>query len=625
MHSHGAAAVADADPSGGRRLVLAGNPNTGKSAIFGRLTGLYADVSNFPGTTVEVSRGRLGPDALFDSPGVYGVSSLSEDERVARDLFLEADLVVSVVDGAHLERDLFLTLQLLDMGIPMVVALNMMDEVRARGREIDLPLLSELLGVPVFPTVATRNEGLAHLRAGLSAARAGPLPPELAERLAGLGDGDLARAEGVLLLEGDEAAAAALGLAPLAFRDELYAWRRERVDEITERVLIHSGQRLLGGNRLGYWLMRPLTGIPALLATLVVMYLVLGVVLAGNVVAFAEESIGQRVWEPWIVGLVGRVAPAGSVAGEMLTGQFGLLTMTVTYLFGVILPLVIGFYFLLSILEDSGYLPRIAVLADSLFQRVGLNGRAVIPMILGLGCVTMATISTRVLHSRRERMIATYLMALAVPCSAQLGVVLGILAALGSGRYVAVYAATILGVFLISGTLLARFVPGQSTDLMVDLAPMRVPRPGNVLRKTGAKAYMFMKEVALFFAAGALLLSTMQLTGALDWVQGALAPLTEQWLRLPPEAAKAFVMGFVRRDFGAAGLYEGDGIGLSMTPMQSLVALVAITLFVPCIASVLIILKERGRRYVATAWAGTLVTAFLAAGIVAQIARVIAA
>jgi ferrous iron transport protein B len=220
-------------------------------------------------------------------------------------------------------------------------------------------------------------------------------------------------------------------------------------------------------------------------------------------------------------------------------------------------------------------------------------------------------------------MIITYLMALAVPCSAQLGVIIGILAILGGGMYTLAYAGTIFLTFVVAGTLLARFIPGQSTDLLLDIPPVRMPRPGNVLRKTVTRAYMFTKEVSLFFGLGALLLSVMQITGALKAVQDGLTPLTENWLKLPAETATAFVMGFVRRDFGAAGLYQGDDLNILLTPMQSLVALVAITLFVPCIASVLIILKERGTRYLVATWLGAIATAFLVAGVVARFGEVL--
>ncbi len=622
MHNHGAAAITDAPP-GAKNIVLAGNPNTGKSVVFNFLSELYTDVSNFPGTTVEFFQGRMGQDSVFDTPGIYGVSSFSDEERVARHLILLGDTIVNVVDATHLQRDLFLTLQLIDMGRPMVVALNMMDEAAARGIRIDLDLLQRSLGVPVFPTVATQKKGLEDLRQGLDKARAGDNQPYIDERLTEIGDSEMPQAEAVLLLEGDVPTADNLGREPMTYRDDVYGWRRGRVDHIVSEVITSTGEEPTWQGRLGQWMMQPLTGIPLLFATLFVMYKVLGELVAGNLVGFTEETVGQEIWEPWIRGLVARVVAEGSALETILTGDFGILTMTVTYMFGVILPLVIGFYLMLSVLEDSGYMPRIAVMVDGLLQRLGLNGRAVIPMILGFGCVTMATISARMLGSTRERMIITYLMALAIPCSAQLGVIIGILAILGGGMYTLAYAGTIFLTFVVAGTLLAQFIPGQSTDLLLDIPPVRMPRPGNVLRKTVTRAYMFTKEVSLFFGLGALLLSVMQITGALKAVQDGLTPLTENWLKLPAETATAFVMGFVRRDFGAAGLYQGDDLNILLTPMQSLVALVAITLFVPCIASVLIILKERGTRYLVATWLGAIATAFLVAGVVARFGEVL--
>ena len=620
MHRHAAGPIQV--PSGARTIALAGNPNTGKSVVFNHLSGLYAEVSNFPGTTVEVQQGRFGRDVILDTPGIYGVSSFTDDEKVARGLLLDADAVVCVVDAAHLSRDLFLTLQLIDMGVSMIVALNMMDEAQADGIDIDVDALSALLGVPVFPTVATRAIGIDDLRHGISQAQTGPCHSELVALLPDA-DESLSRPERLLLAEGDAVTAEAHGLEPGQLQETIYTWRRRRVNEIASSVVSRTDKGVSRRGRLGYWIMNPLTGIPLLAVMLIATYVVLGEGVAIRVVGFTEETLGQGIWEPWIRGLVHRVVDEGSALETVLTGEFGVLTMTVTYMLGVILPLVIGFYLLMAVLEDSGYLPRIAVMADSLFQRVGLNGRAVIPMILGFGCVTMATISVRVLGSKRERAIATYLMALSVPCSAQIAVILGILAAMGGGWYTVAYAGTIFTVFVIVGTLLGRFAPGESTGLLLDVPPVRLPRLDNVIRKTLNKSFMFIKEVTVFFALGALLLAIMQVTGLLQGVQGALTPLTERWLRLPAETATAFVMGFVRRDFGAAGLYQGEDLNIVLTPMQSLVALIALTLFVPCIASVMIILKERGARYAVAAWVGTLVTAFLVAGIVARLGAVV--
>ncbi len=601
-----------------RTLVLAGNPNVGKSVFFNHLTGTYVDVSNFPGTTVEVTRGRFGDWEVLDTPGVYGVGSFNDEESVARDVILEADAVVNVVDAVRPERDLFLTLQLIDMGMPLIVALNMADEARAQGVAIDRALLEQLLGVPVVETTAVRGEGFDELIARLPEARCGrpdaALDAELVAVAVHVGD----RASAVLILEGDDTVAARAGVEPGTLRDTIYARRRDRVNEVVDQVISVGTVGLSFGARLSRLMLEPLTGLPLLAALLAVVYVVLGQWVAGGVVGFTETTLMQGYWEPFARGLVGSVFAPGSVGFTLLAGEFGVLTMTVTYLLGVILPLVAGFYLLMAVLEDSGYLPRIAALADRALTGLGLNGRAVIPLILGLGCVTMGTLTTRILGSKRERFIATALMAIAVPCSAQIAVIAALMARVG-GWYAAGYFATLVAVFVGVGTVLNRVTPGAPTDLLIDLPPLRLPRPGNVLRKTGTKVVGFMREVALFFLAGTALISTLDVTGALGVIQRAATPLTVTWLHLPAEAATAFVMGFVRRDFGAAGFFT-----MHLSDPQLLVAMVTVTLFVPCIASMMVILKERGWRYLVGLFAGSLGVAFLIGGLLARLLEVIA-
>lgn len=603
--------------SGARTVVLVGNPNVGKSVFFGALTGTYVDVSNFPGTTVELMRGRHGDLDVVDTPGVYGVSSFNDEERVARDVILGADVIVNVVDAVHLERDLFLTLQLADMGLPMVVALNMADEARKQGVAVDRDLLEHLVGVPVIETVAVKGRGIAEVSGRLAEARPGIADPELETELLPVAASIGSRAEAVLVLEGDEEVAVRNGVEPGADRDRLYQRRRARVNDIAGHVVRASREDMGLAGHLSYLMLHPLTGLPLLAGLLYLIYQLLGVFVAGTVVGVTEETLMQGYWEPFVRGIVGSFSAAGSALNTFLAGEFGVLTMTVTYLLGVILPLVVGFYLLMAVLEDSGYLPRIAALADRALSSLGLNGRAVIPLILGLGCVTMGTLTTRVLGSKRERFIATALMAIAVPCSAQIAVISALMVRAG-GWYALGYFAALLAIFVGLGTALNKITPGTSTDLLIDLPPLRLPRIGNVLRKTGMKVWHFMKEVTLFFVAGAALISTLQITGALEWIQRTTAPLVVGWLGLPAEAATAFVMGFVRRDFGAAGFFTMD-----LTSPQLLVAMVTITLFVPCVASVMVILKERGWRYLGGLLAGSLGIAFVVGGLLARIVGVV--
>ena len=601
-------------PAAARRVVLVGNPNVGKSLFFNAFTGLYVDVSNYPGTTVAVSSGRMDEDVVLDTPGIYGVSSFNDEETVARDIVLEADVILNVVDAVHLERDLFLTQQVIDLGIPVVVALNMVDEAKARGVEIDVAELSRQLDVPVVPTVAVRREGFDEVRAALADARPGRSDAQLQERLTALLEHVPTRPEALLVLEGDPYVSERAGWRVAGERDAVYQDRRRRVDVVAAAVQQPRGRAGFGA-RLGRALVRPLIGVPVLALTLYLLYEVIGVFVAGTVVGFTEGTVMQGYVEPFLRGAIEQVTGPSGPARDILVGEFGVVTMSVTYIFGLLLPLVVAFYLLMSVLEDSGYLPRIAALSDRLMSAIGLNGRAIIPMILGFGCITMATMTTRILGNERERRIATALMAFAIPCSAQLGVVVALLAAAGGGTIALAYAGIMVLVFGVIGLALDRVLPGSATDLLIDLPPLRLPRPRNVLTKTLRKTWMFLKEVTLYFVAGALLLSVLQVTGALVALQGLLAPLTTWWLGLPAEASDAFIMGFVRRDFGAAGLYD---LGLSST--QILVALVTITLFVPCIASVLVIMKERGRLFTAGVWFASVALAFLVGGLVARAA-----
>ena len=594
-------------------IVLVGNPNVGKSVVFNALTGTYVDVSNFPGTTVELTRGRIDEHDIVDTPGVYGVSSFNDEETVARDIILSGDIIINVVDAVHLERDLFLTLQLVDMGKRMIVALNMADEARKRGVHIDRDLLEDLLGVPVLETVAVERKGFEELVAAIPRARAGhadvELEPEVIAMLTRVGT----RAEAIMVLEGDETVSERHGVEPGTQRDAIYLRRRHRVNDICGHIVTETTQGASFSAKLSHAMMHPLTGVPMLLALLVGMYIVIGQWVAGGVVGFLEENIMLTYYVPFVQGLVARVFEVGSPLFVILAGEFGVLTMTPTYLLGVILPLVTAFYALLGLLEDSGYLPRIAALADRSLTSMGLNGRAVIPLILGLGCITMGTLTTRILGSRRERFIATALMAIAVPCSAQIAVIAALMANTAP-VYSAAYFAILIGIFVLVGTVLNKIVPGESTELLIDLPSLRMPRLDNVVRKTGMKVYHFMKEVTVFFLAGAAFISILQVTGALDWIVQVAKPLTVGWMGLPPEAATAFVMGFVRRDFGAAGFFQ-----MSLSDQQLLVAMVTITLFVPCIASVMVVLKERGWAYTLGLVASSIAMAFLLGGIIAQV------
>lgn len=602
----------DIDPNK-EKIVLVGNPNVGKSIFFNYLTETYVSVSNYPGTTLDISTGNFEEYIVLDTPGVYGVSSFNDEEKVARDIILSGDIIINIVDAVHLERDLFLTQQLIDMGKKVIVALNMMDEAEHRGLNIDIEQLEERLGVKVIPTVAIKKKGLAEIADNIEQAQKGKisLNEDIKTKLDQLEAETNNRADSLLILEGDQNVAAVHNKKTFELREEIYQKRRDHVNEIVKEIISKEERDNSIADKIGTMLLRPITGIPILLVILYALYQFIGVFVAQTLVGITEEMIMIDIYQPFIINLVSRFITPGSLLGKILIGEFGVLTMTITYIFGLLLPLVAGFYFFLALLEDSGYMPRIAALVDRGLNYLGLNGRAIIPMLLGFGCVTMATVTTRLLGSKREKIIAIFLLGLAIPCSAQLGVIAGLIAPLGLDYFI-IYVVTIFAVYAITGTFLNKVLPGDSSDLLIDLPPIRMPEIKNVLQKTYLKSKYFILEAGPIFALGAVGITLMKEFKILEWIKNAVAPLVVGWLKLPKDATEAFVMGIIRRDFGAAGLSS-----MALTNDQTLVALIVLTLFVPCIAAMLVMIKEQGIKQAAMVWLGSWFAAFAVGGIVA--------
>jgi ferrous iron transport protein B len=601
------AAVVETWPSPTRRIVLVGNPNVGKSALFNALTGLRATVSNYPGTTVEVCRGRLsGTDVeVIDSPGLNSLVPLSEDEQVTWDLVRsvrgqEGAVVVQVADAKNLRRALLLTLQLGQLEVPTVLVLNMHDEAEARGIRLDLRGLEAALGIPVRATVATRGLGIEGVTAALAAARAPrnhlPIPQDVAGP----------------------------ALALLTGKDVLLAHPPAFLARYHEALLAHAGaiarRHATDGEsrgahlsrRLGRLAVHPVWGWPILAGVLWVLYEFVGVFGAGTLVDLVETGLFHGYLNPWATLLFSHV-PWG-FARDLFVGEYGLVTMGLSYGLAIVLPIVATFFTAFALLEDSGYLPRLAVMSDRVFRLMGLNGKAVLPMVLGLGCDTMATLTTRILTTKKERVLATLLLALGVPCSAQLGVILAMLAAVPFSAG-AIWFLAVAGVMVTVGWLAARLLPGERGDFVIELPPMRLPALSNVLSKTVARVEWYLKEALPLFLVGTFLLFLLDRLKLLAAITRAGEPLVTGILGLPAEASAAFLIGFLRRDFAATRLFDmSRGGGLSV--VQLVVAMVTITLFIPCIANVFMIAKERGWRTAAAMAAFIFPLAFAMGGLV---------
>jgi ferrous iron transport protein B len=630
MHDHGSNDGERYRDSNLSKVLLIGNPNVGKSALFGLLTGRYVTVSNYPGTTVEVTYGNVMLNKMkslvIDTPGVNSLVPMSEDEKVTRDMLLtdRAGVVVQVADTKNLRRGLLITLQLAEMGVPFILDLNMDDEAKSRGIVIDQVKLSRLLGIEVVKTVAIRRSGIDKLLKGIQHPRQSIVKLQYDEVIEG-GVRDISallpeahisrRALALMVLAGDESLKGWLHAnlqdhvvadiekirqeAQSAFNNSLgYLINQRRMkksDEILAQVMSRheAGKRSTIASNLGRWSMHPIYGLPILLVVLYLVYQFVGVLGAGTAVNFLEKTVFGEYLNPWSTKLVGFILPF-QLARELLVGDYGLITMALTYSIAIVLPIVGFFFVAFGILEDSGYLPRLAVMVNKIFKIMGLNGKAVLPMILGLGCDTMATLTTRILETKKERMLVTLLLALGVPCSAQLGVVLGMVSGI-SGLATAIWIGTVVLVMLLVGYLAALVIPGEPSDFVLELPPIRVPQLMNILVKTLARVEWYLKEAVPLFILGTFILFVGHKLGALEYIQKLTDPLVVGLLGLPSKAAEAFVIGFLRRDYGAAGLFVMQKQGM-LDPIQSVVSLVVITLFVPCIANFFMMVKEQGMK-----------------------------
>lgn len=538
------------------RIALVGNPNVGKSVFFGWLTGRYATVSNYPGTTVSITRGRalIGAEVcdVIDTPGVNTLEGLlSEDERITRRLLTEggAELVVQIADARNLRRALQLTSQLADVGLPMVLALNMLDEARARGVCIDTEELSLQLGIPIVEAVAVEGRGISELRSALPHAGVPRAGRHEARDHTGWADTTAARYRRI---------------TPVSLG---------RVQEWVGRAV-----------------RRPLTGLPILALVLYLTYVFVGVFGAQTLVGALEEGVFEGYVNPAAARLAAYI-PSVFVR-DFLVGNYGLISMGLTYAIAIVLPVVTTFFLVFGFLEDSGYIPRLAIFSDHLFRLMGLNGKAVLPMVLGLGCDTMATMTTRILGTPKERLIAITLLALGVPCSAQLATIMGILGGISVAALLTLFGVVVAQMVLV-GFLAARALPGERSEFVLELPPIRLPRLKNLATKTVLRVRWYLGEAVPLFLAGTALLFALDRTGALAWITVAARPVVTGALGLPPESAEVFVMGFLRRDYGAAGLFTLAQNG-SLSGVQSVVALTVMTLFVPCVANLLMIIRERG-------------------------------
>ena len=560
------------------KILLMGNPNVGKSVVFSRLTGAHVIASNYPGTTVGYTHGfmKLAEETVevIDVPGTYTLEPTSEAEEIALRMLDSGDLVINVVDATNLERNLYLSLQLLERDTPVIIALNMWDDTKHRGVHVDLAKLRQLLGVPVIPTVAVTGEGIKELVDNIPRASSPDTP---------------ARSH-------DERWTAIGGII-------------DQVQHITHRH--HTWVE-----RLADASVKPLTGGVIALAALASAFLVVRFI-GESLIGYVLDPLFNTLWAPVVLklsellggsGLLHDILIGRIVGGEVnFVESFGLLTSGLYVPFGMVLPYIISFYFVLGLLEDIGYLPRLGVLMDTIMHRLGLHGYAIIPTLLGLGCNVPAVLATRVLESKRERFIAATLISIAVPCVALQAMIFGLVGERG-GEYVAIIYGTLFIVWIILGIILNRTVKGFSPEILIEIPPYRLPPWRTMLQKLWMRSRGFLREAVPIILGAILVINILYILGVFDVIANFAAPVVTGLLGLPKEAVTALVIGFLRKDVALGMLAP-----LALTAEQLVVGSVVLAMSFPCIATFVILLRELGTVNMLKA-AGIMISAALITG-----------
>jgi len=559
-------------------ILLIGNPNVGKSAIFSHLTGVDVTISNYPGTTVQYAKGFLTYNnqeyEVIDVPGTYQLNPEAESEKVAIDMIDTGDIIVNVVDSTNLERNLNLTLQLMDYGKPMVLVLNMWDDAKHKGIEIDIGKLQELLKIPVIATNGLTGEGL------------NVLP------------GKCINAETVQWVK-------------------LSTPKRwERVGSIVADVQNLSHRHHTFIESLQDLSINSLFGLPI---SFVLLYFIFKMIItAGEFLTEYTTGLFNAFYTPFILG-VSRLLGGQGLIHSLLIGEIngiqvdyegamGVLTTGVFVTIGIVLPYIVLFYVVFGFLEDLGYLPRVAIILDRLLHKIGLHGYSVIPMLLACGCNVPGILAVRNLETRRERFITAVVTCTTIPCMAQTALIVKAVGERG-GVYIALTFMTLLSVWAVLGMFLKKMVKGYTPTLLLEVPPYRLPNLKLQIKKLWMRIKCFLKEAIPYVLGGILLINLLHIFGVIAWIGKLFSPLVKGVFGLPEDTVAALIIGIVRKDAAVALL---EPIGLSS--MQMVTAAVVLTLYFPCVATFTVLLKELGLKDTARAVVIMLIATFAAGG-----------
>jgi ferrous iron transport protein B len=602
-------------------IALAGNANVGKSVLFNALTGMHQHIGNWPGKTVEKAEGTFFFAGyiidVIDLPGIYSLSTYSIEEKISRDYIAiqKPDVVVNVIDASALERNLFFTLQLLELNVPMVVALNQMDVAERKGIKIDAKKLSKILGVPVIPMVATKGTGLAELVSAVIGVASGGRQRRLKPKYSKNTEALLRRIEGALrksptsyakrwtaikLLEGDESVIRQVGKD--AARKA--ALCRAELHELCGKppAVAISSERYAIVSRIAKKVVKETAYKPAIVDYLeeITTHKVAGyVVMAAALLAmfFAIFSFGDFASRELDALFEGSEAIVKATFGENTLSEL-IFSVVEGFAAGVTiaLPYIVPFYIVLSIVEDSGYLSRIAFLMDSLMHKIGLHGKAIIPLILGYGCNVPACLSCRIMERDRERTISAFLTTL-VPCAARTVIILGLVGTyVGLQWALALYIFNLLVIFVL-GRILNATIPGEPVGLIIEMHTFRRPSLTIALKMAWFRVREFVYIAFPLIIATSVFIKAMEMVGALSVLSSLLTPVTVDWLGLPAVTAVTLVFGILRKELALvllAALVGTTDFGAVLSPLQMIVLTLVLMFYIPCIATFAALVRELG-------------------------------
>jgi ferrous iron transport protein B len=589
-------------------ILLVGQPNVGKSVLFSRLTGVRTLASNYPGTTVSYAQGRLrhgGEDfTVVDAPGTYSLEPIDEAARVTVGLIDDAARIINVVDATHLERHLPLTLELLAQQVPMVLALNMCDEARHKGVEIDVEALSRELKAPVVPIVARSGEGIKTLIASCLA-----LPARRRGQTGRTGHpGHHPHLEHPPAADGHPGGGAGPAGAHVHLdRDRVW----HRIGDLVEKVQTLHHHHHSFGDRLEDLSIHPWWGGLVALTVVALSFSLIrllgeflisgGIGIVGRpwlTLPFGTELFFEALAQPLLLRLSAFLGP-GSFLHALLIGtlvdgrvdfmqSFGLLSSGLYIPLGAVLPYLLSFYFVLSLLEDSGYLPRLAVFLDNFMHRLGLHGYAIIPTLLGLGCNVPGIMATRILEGRRQRFITATLISIAVPCAALQAMIVGLVGSHGLGPVLTVYG-TLFVVWVMVSVILRFSARGFRPELLVEIPPYRLPSLPALGAKLWMRIHCFLREALPVMLGAILAVNVLYQLDVFKYLAAAAAPLVTRLWGMPAESVVPLLVGILRKDV-ALGLLAP----LALSTKQLVIGSVLLSMFFPCIATCVVLFRELG-------------------------------